>query len=202
MSNVTLLNLSSEEMMNFKREGEVFAGVGIADGTRGIGGVSGIGDGSGSGEGIVMMGGDDEDVLLMDDVVGGEGGGLASIFGGDEATTVAATGGGGIMSTNNNNTSFTTNNLNNNAIYKEFRSEDDIRTYMNELMQKSMLSTGMNARMAALPRSQQGVIAGRINKALEGLLGKMIEEMGRMEGGNRVVTADVVRRCMEQMRRV
>ena len=73
---------------------------------------------------------------------------------------------------------------------------------MNELMQKSMMTTGMNVKMAALPRSQQNVIAGRINKALEGLLGKMMEEMGRMEGGQRVVTAEVVRRCMEQMRPV
>ncbi len=44
------------------------------------------------------------------------------------------------------------------------------------------------------------MIAGRINAALEGLLGKMLEEMGRVpEGGSRVIAADVVRRCMEQM---
>jgi hypothetical protein len=67
-------------------------------------------------------------------------------------------------------------------ICKEFRSEDDVRSYMNELMQKSMISTGMNTS-ASLPRSQQNVIAGRINKVLEGLSSKMVEEMGRMEGG-------------------
>jgi len=201
ISNATLLNLSSEEMMNFRKEGEIFA---ISSSTGGSSSSS-IGpriiERDGVGVGRVVAVGHEEDVLMKDimgssDGGGGGGGRLGGILlFGDEANTAKTT--ANIPSNNNNN-----NNINANDIYKEFRSEDDIRSYMNELMQKSMISTGMNARMASLPRSQQNVIAGRINKALEGLLGKMMEEMGKMEGGNRVVTADVVRRCMEQMRRV
>jgi hypothetical protein len=154
--------------------------------------------------GVGVVGGED---VLMEDVVvssgnNNGGGGLGSIFG-EEAKAAAATAAASSSKTaTTTSTTTTTNNSNANDICKEFRSEDDIRSYMNELMQKSMISTGMNTRMASLPRSQQNVIAERINKALEGLLSKMMEEMGRMEGGNRVVTADVVRRCMEQMRHV
>ena len=183
ISNVTLLNLSSEEMMNFRREGEVASP--LVESVIGVGGV-GVGK---------------EGNVLMKDVNGGGGGGLTDIFG-NEAAAAAAASKPTATTTTSSATSTTNTSTNPNEIYKEFRSEDDIRTYMNELMQKSMMSTGMNARMATLPRSQQNVIAGRINKALEGLLGKMMEEMGRMEGGSRVVTADVVRRCMEQMRPV
>eukprot|EP00574_Skeletonema_japonicum_P003005 CAMPEP_0201719804 /NCGR_PEP_ID=MMETSP0593-20130828/4921_1 /ASSEMBLY_ACC=CAM_ASM_000672 /TAXON_ID=267983 /ORGANISM="Skeletonema japonicum, Strain CCMP2506" /LENGTH=567 /DNA_ID=CAMNT_0048210323 /DNA_START=62 /DNA_END=1765 /DNA_ORIENTATION=+ len=184
ISNVTLLNLSSEEMMNFRREGELCSPL--------------VEDGIGVGGREVVSGA--EGGALRNDVdVGGGGGGLTDLFGKEAAaatTTTTTTASkpppppqaAAAQSTNPND------------IYKEFRTQDDIRSYMNELMQKSLLSTGMNARMASLPRSQQNVIAGRINDALEGLLGKMMEEMGRVpEGGNRVVTADVVRRCMEQM---
>ena len=164
ISNVTLLNLSSEEMMNFRKEGEVHSPdvvVGV-DGTE---------------EGVK---GETEDV-----------GGAAAA--GGELTSIFATAA----------TKPPPPSTNPNDIYKEFRSEDDIRSYMNELMQKSMISTGMNEKMKVLPRSQQNVIAGRINKALEGLLGKMMEEVGKVEGGGqRVVTAEVVKRCMEQMRPV
>lgn len=174
ISNVTLLNLSSEEMMNFRKEGELMSPL-VEEDDGGV--VVGVGEEEG------------EDGLLN---AMSSSGALTSIFG-TEATTTTTTAASKPPpppSTNPNN------------VYKEFRTEDDIRNYMNELMQKSMMTTGMNVKMAALPRSQQNVIAGRINKALEGLLGKMMEEMGRMEGGQRVVTGEVVRRCMEQMRPV
>ncbi|KAK1739260.1 hypothetical protein QTG54_009803, partial [Skeletonema marinoi] len=161
ISNVTLLNLSSEEMMNFRREGEVASPL-VESGVIGVG----VGDGVGVGK---------EGNALMKDVGGG--GGLTGIFGNEAAATAGAASKPTATTTTASATSANTS-TNPNEIYKEFRSEDDIRTYMNELMQKSMMSTGMNARMATLPRSQQNVIAGRINKALEGLLGKMMEEMG------------------------
>ncbi|KAL7459309.1 hypothetical protein ACHAWC_011029 [Mediolabrus comicus] len=158
ISNVTLLNLSTEEMMNFRKEGDLASPAASSSASSPVG--------------AVLEGGS------------GEGGGKSELLFADEATT----------------TTTTTNNPN--EICKEFRTEDDIRQYMNELMQKTMLSTGLNSRMDTLPRSQQNVIATRINKALEGLLGKIMEETGRMEGGSRVVTAEVVRRCMDQMGRV
>jgi hypothetical protein len=160
ISNVTLLNLSTEEMMNFRKEGDLASPAASSS--------------SGSPVGAVLEG-------------DGQGGGL--LFSDEVAAATNATA-----------TTTTTNNPN--EICKEFRTEDDIRQYMNELMQKTMLSTGLNSKMDLLPRSQQNVIATRINKALEGLLGKIMEETGRMEGGSRVVTAEVVRRCMDQMGRV
>jgi hypothetical protein len=154
ISNVTLLNLSTEEMMNFRKEGDLASPAASSSASSPIG--------------AVLEGGGEGGLLFADEV----------------ATTT------------------TTTSNNPNEICKEFRTEDDIRQYMNELMQKTMLSTGLNSRMDTLPRSQQNVIATRINKALEGLLGKIMEETGRMEGGSRVVTAEVVRRCMDQMGRV
>ena len=163
ISNVTLLNLSSEEMMNFRKEGEITSPISE----------------SANGDGSPVDAAD----TPMEDV----GGGLTDVFS-NEAAAATKPSAAAAATTNPN------------EIFKEFNSEEDIRSYMNELMQKSMMSTGMNTRMASLPRSQQNVIAERINKAMEGLLGKMMEEMGRR--GNRVVTAEVVRRCMEQMQGV
>ncbi len=165
-------------MMNFRREGELCSPLveDVVGGGREV--VNGVEGGA-----------------LRNDVGGG---GLTDLFGKEAAaaTTTTTT----TASKPPPPQAAASSSTNPNDIYKEFRTQDDIRSYMNELMQKSLLSTGMNARMASLPRSQQNVIAGRINAALEGLLGKMMEEMGRVpEGGNRVVTADVVRRCMEQM---
>jgi len=161
ISNVTLFNLSSEEMMNFRLEGVVGSPVDDDDGV-------------------------ETNKKNIDHAI------VASSGGGGLFSAKAATATGEGMMTN----------FNPYETYKEFHSEDDIRNYMNELMQKSMSSTGMDRRMNALPRIQQNVIACRINKALEGLLGKIMEEMGKKEGGNRVVTAEVVKRCMEQMGRV
>eukprot|EP00984_Skeletonema_dohrnii_P026030 scaffold15288_cov91-Skeletonema_dohrnii-CCMP3373.AAC.3 len=117
ISNVTLLNLSSEEMMNFRREGEVASPLVESDGVVGVG----VGK---------------EGEVLMKDVDGG-GGGLTGIFG-NEAAAAAAASKPTATTTTSSATSTTNTSTNPNEIYKEFRSEDDIRTYMNELMQKSM----------------------------------------------------------------
>ena len=72
ISNVTLLNLSSEEMMNFRREGEVASPL-VESGVIGGGVVVGVGK-----EGNVLM----KDV---DGGGGGGGGGLTGIFGNEAA---------------------------------------------------------------------------------------------------------------------
>jgi hypothetical protein len=73
ISNVTLLNLSSEEMMNFRREGEVASPL-VESGVV----VGGVGVGVGK-----------EGNALMKDVDGGGGGGLTGIFGNEAAAASA-----------------------------------------------------------------------------------------------------------------
>lgn len=84
-------------------------------------------------------------------------------------------------------------------IARAFAGQDEVGAFVNQLMQQCLKNTGMDERMRGLPRAQQLVAAERIKKAKEGFLAKMMEETDKMGPGNKVITADVVRRCMAQM---
>jgi hypothetical protein len=85
------------------------------------------------------------------------------------------------------------------AIARDFNSPDELRSYMNEIMQRCLKRTGIDQKMSRLATSQQLVMAERINKAQEVMLEKILNETAKMEKGNKVITADVVKRCMAQM---
>mmetsp|Transcript_18436 Transcript_18436/g.39613 ORF Transcript_18436/g.39613 Transcript_18436/m.39613 type:complete len:288 (+) Transcript_18436:156-1019(+) len=86
------------------------------------------------------------------------------------------------------------------AISREFDGQDEVGSFMNQLMQQCLKNTGMDEKMKSLPKSQQLIMAERIQKAKDGFLGKMMEETDKMGPGNKIITADVVRRCMAQMK--
>lgn len=86
------------------------------------------------------------------------------------------------------------------VISREFASQDEIGMFMDQLMQQCLKSTGMDKKMGSLPVSEQMVMADRISKAKEGFLVKMMEETDKMEAGNKVINAEVVNRCMAQMK--
>ena len=81
-----------------------------------------------------------------------------------------------------------------------FTSPEEIRSYMNEIMQRCLKRTGMEAQMSRLAASQQIIMAERINNAQEAMLDKLMAEMNTMEKGKKVITADVVKRCVAQMK--
>lgn len=85
------------------------------------------------------------------------------------------------------------------AIAREFMGEEEIGAFMNQMMQQTLKRTGLDKRMKNLPMSEQQAIADRIKTAQDGMLQKIMEETDQMESGEKVVTADVVRRCMAQM---
>mmetsp|Transcript_9502 Transcript_9502/g.20595 ORF Transcript_9502/g.20595 Transcript_9502/m.20595 type:complete len:320 (+) Transcript_9502:121-1080(+) len=86
------------------------------------------------------------------------------------------------------------------SISQEFATQDEIKSFMNQLMQSCLKNTGMDEKMKNMPKSEQLVMAEKIRKAQDGFLGKMMKETEKMGEGNRVITADVVRRCMTQMK--
>ena len=85
------------------------------------------------------------------------------------------------------------------AVARDFNSPEEIRLYMNEIMQRCLKRTGVEAKMSRLAASQQIIMAERINNAQEAMLDKLMAEMNTMEKGKKVITADVVKRCMAQM---
>ena len=85
------------------------------------------------------------------------------------------------------------------AVSKEFAGQEEVGAFMNQLMQQCLKSTGMDKKMKSLPASAQLAMAERIQKAKQGMLDKMMEETDKMGVGNKVITADVVRKCMSQM---
>lgn len=83
---------------------------------------------------------------------------------------------------------------------REFASPDEMGSFMNHLMQQCLKSTGMDEKMDNMPAAERLLVAERITRAKEGLFAKMMEETEKMEDGKKVVTAEVVNRCMAQMK--
>ena len=85
------------------------------------------------------------------------------------------------------------------GIAREFLGQDEMMAFMNRTMQRCLKNTGIDVKMRGLPMSQQLIMAERIRKAKEGMLERILEETGRMGTGEKVVTEDVIRRCVAQM---
>jgi len=86
------------------------------------------------------------------------------------------------------------------VISREFTSQDQMDQFLNQLMTQCLKSTGMEKIMKSLPASEQAAMAGKIARAREGFLEKLLGETEKMEAGNKVITAEVVNRCTAQMK--
>ncbi|KAL7462161.1 hypothetical protein ACHAXS_002548 [Conticribra weissflogii] len=84
-------------------------------------------------------------------------------------------------------------------IVEEFSDEDELRTYMNRIMEESFRKSGFDVKMKKLSPAKQRIVAEKIGKAKEALLGKMMRELNMMERGKKVLTGDVVRKCVGEM---
>lgn len=84
------------------------------------------------------------------------------------------------------------------AIAMDCNGQEEVRKLMEQIMENCLKSTGMDKRMKSMSAYDQRNIADRINKAKEGMLDKLMGETAKM-GSNKVITEDVVRRCMAQM---
>merc|ERR1719253_173191 len=85
------------------------------------------------------------------------------------------------------------------VISRHLADQEEMGTFLNEIMQQCLRKTGMEEKMARLPAADQRVIAERIAKAKEGLLANIVKETDKMTGESKVITANVVHRCVEQM---
>lgn len=86
------------------------------------------------------------------------------------------------------------------VISRQFAGQEEMGTFLNEVMQQCLQSTGMEEKMERLPAAEQLVMAERIAKAKEGFLANIVKETDKMAGESKVITADVVRRCVVQMK--
>ena len=84
------------------------------------------------------------------------------------------------------------------TIAKVCNGQEEMGNFMDALMQSTLEKIGVDQRMANLAPSQQMMIAERIHKAKEDFLSKMLSETEKMSG-DKVITADVVRKCMSEM---
>lgn len=85
------------------------------------------------------------------------------------------------------------------AIAMDCNGQEEVRKLMEQIMANCLKSTGMDKKMKSLSAFEQRHIAARIHKAKEGMLDKLMGETAKMGSGNKVITEDVVRRCMAQM---
>mmetsp|Transcript_5421 Transcript_5421/g.13572 ORF Transcript_5421/g.13572 Transcript_5421/m.13572 type:complete len:300 (+) Transcript_5421:57-956(+) len=85
------------------------------------------------------------------------------------------------------------------AIARDFNGRDEMMSFMNTLMQKCLKNTGMDKKMKGMTPAEQLVIAEKIQKAKEAFSEKMLAETDKMATGNKVITADVVHKCISQM---
>ena len=90
-------------------------------------------------------------------------------------------------------------NNNSSNIAQEFSSEEEVRAYMDTVIQMSFARTGSEEKMKLLSTANQRVVAEKIRKAKEQMLEKMMGELERMESGKKVLTGEVVKRCMAEM---
>ena len=78
--------------------------------------------------------------------------------------------------------------------------QDQMMELMNRIMQRCLKSTGIDQMMKGLTASQQLMMAERIARAKEGMLENLMEETDKMGVDERVITEEVVRKCMERMK--
>lgn len=88
---------------------------------------------------------------------------------------------------------------NNENIVRAFNGEGEMGDFMNQLMQQCLKNTGMEDKMKSMEASERLAIAEKIKNAKEGFLAKIMEETNKMEQGEKVITADVVQRCVAKM---
>lgn len=76
--------------------------------------------------------------------------------------------------------------------------QDEMITVINDIMQRSLKNTGMDQRMKSLPASQQLMMAEKLRQSQDLMLEKILEETDKMKG-EKIITGDVVRKCIAQM---
>jgi hypothetical protein len=72
---------------------------------------------------------------------------------------------------------------------------------MDEIMESSLRNTGVASKLAAMPMAMQMQFADKVKVAKERLYEKLMGEMDRVRegGGERVISGEVVRRCLSEM---
>eukprot|EP00804_Cyclotella_cryptica_P018655 CCRYP_007163-RA/>CCRYP_007163-RA protein AED:0.10 eAED:-0.00 QI:0/0/0/1/1/1/2/0/240 len=76
-----------------------------------------------------------------------------------------------------------------------------ISELMDEIMESSLRKTGVSSKLAGMPMAMQQQFAEKVKVAKERLYEKLMGEMERVGegGGERVISGDVVRRCLSEM---
>ena len=89
---------------------------------------------------------------------------------------------------------------NDSAISRSANGKEEMSNLLDDIMLSAFSKTGIDQKMKSLPAYNQMIIAERMAKAKEGLLAKILEETDKMGSrGEKVITADVVRKCMSDL---
>ena len=78
---------------------------------------------------------------------------------------------------------------------------EGISNLMDEIMNKSLVKSGLGDKLERLPMDKRQKFAEKMKEAKDKLFEKLMGEMDRVsgEGGDKVITGDVVKKCLSEM---
>mmetsp|Transcript_30395 Transcript_30395/g.68538 ORF Transcript_30395/g.68538 Transcript_30395/m.68538 type:complete len:294 (-) Transcript_30395:83-964(-) len=85
-------------------------------------------------------------------------------------------------------------------IARTFNGEDEMKSFLDEVMNRVLKSSGIDAKLREMPMSSQQDLMWKIRTAKDRMLDKLLEELGNMKSGEKVITEDVVNRCLSDIR--
>lgn len=85
-------------------------------------------------------------------------------------------------------------------IARTFNGEDEMKSFIDEVMNKVLKSSGIEAKLREMPMASQQDVMWKIRTAKDRMLDKLLEELSNMKSGEKVITEDVVNRCLKDIR--
>jgi len=84
-------------------------------------------------------------------------------------------------------------------IARTFNGEDEMKSFLDEVMNKVLKSSGIDAKLREMPMASQQDLMWKIRTAKDRMLDKLLGELGNMNSGEKVITEDVVNRCLSDI---
>ena len=84
-------------------------------------------------------------------------------------------------------------------IARTFNGEDEMKSFLDEVMNKVLKSSGIDAKLREMPMASQQDLMWKIRTAKDRMLEKLLGELGNMNSGEKVITEDVVNRCLSDI---
>ena len=84
-------------------------------------------------------------------------------------------------------------------IARTFNGEDEMKSFLDEVMNKVLKSSGIDAKLREMPMASQQDLMWKIRTAKDRMLDKLLGELGNMNSGEKVITEDVMNRCLSDI---